>query len=94
MELSFSSRQELYQRVRPALSAKKQELKRLGYGDVKEVDIWNCLIEKKWKKGHSLMLSDVVGDILNVEFKTIHQYTRKKQREEQTQNKNRSLEVI
>lgn len=94
MELSFSSRQELYLRVRPALSAKIQELRRQGYNDVSELDIWNCLIEKKWLKGHALMLSDVVSDILHVEFKTIHKYQRNKHREEQEKNKNRSLEVI
>ena len=94
MELSFSSREELYKRVRPALNAKRQELKRTGHPAIKGIDIWNCLIEKKWKKGHSLMLSDVVSDILHVEFKTIQQYLKKKQKEEQASNQNRSLEVI
>ena len=63
MDFEFSSKEELYQRVSPALRAKVMELKRLGYPYIKEVDIWNYLIETKWCKGHDLMLSDIVNDI-------------------------------
>ena len=67
MDFEFSSKEELYQRVSPALRAKVMELKRLGYPYIKEVDIWNYLIESSWKSGKNLMLSDIVNDILHIE---------------------------
>ena len=45
MELEFSSQEELYQRVQPALNAKLAELHRLGYPYIQIVDVWNYLIE-------------------------------------------------
>ena len=70
----FNSKEELYLRVRPALSAKSVELERLGYGNIKNVEIWNYLIEEKWKKGKDLMLSDIVNDILTADCEKISNY--------------------
>lgn len=91
MTIVFSSKEELYQRVKPALRAKKQELKRCGYFYIKEVDIWNYLIKSRWQQSHSLMLSDVVDDILNVDNKKLDHYV-KTNLSKQTQPSN--LEVI
>ena len=77
-EFEFGSKEELYKRVKPALRAKKQELTRLGYTHIKEVDIWNYLIEIKWKKANGLMLSDVVSDIIHVDNKRIDEYLKGK----------------
>ena len=44
MDIEFSSKEELYQRVKPALKAKTMELKRVGYSYIREIDIWNYLI--------------------------------------------------
>ncbi len=94
MDLSFSSREELYKRVRPALHAKKAELNRIGYSYIREVDIWNYLIESKWRKGHSLMLSDVVSDILHVQTNLLDQYVKTKIENETKMNRFEKLEVI
>lgn len=75
MDYEFSSLKDLYIRVEPALNAKRVELERLGYSNVKNVDIWNYLIEAKWKKGKGLMLSDIVSDIMNTECSLIYNYT-------------------
>ena len=48
MDITFSSLEELYNRIKPALRTKKEEMKRNGYIYVKEADIWNYLKEKKW----------------------------------------------
>ena len=64
MDYEFSSQKELFMRVRPALRSKCSELKRLGYSKIKEFDIWNYLIIKKWKQAQGLMLSDIVNDIM------------------------------
>ncbi len=67
MDYQFQSLRELYQRVRPALRAKEVEFHRLGFLKIHEMDIWNYLLEDKWKKGKNLMLSDIVSDIMNLE---------------------------
>ena len=41
MELQFNSVEELYKRVRPALTSKKREFRRSGINYIKEEDIWN-----------------------------------------------------
>jgi len=73
-EISFASKEDLYMRVKPALHAKLAELHRLGYSYVQMVDIWNYLIESKWKKAQDLRLSDVVNDILHAENDKIDLY--------------------
>lgn len=78
MNLEFSSLNELYERVKPALSAKEVEFHRLGYSDVHGIDIWNYLIEVKWKKGKNLMLSDIVSDIMNCDIKKANNYFEEK----------------
>lgn len=48
MEVEFNSLEELYQRIKPALTTKKEEMRRSGYVYIKEEDIWNYLKEVKW----------------------------------------------
>lgn len=74
MDYEFSSLEELFKRVRPALHAKEMELHRLGYPYIKELDIWNFLIEEKWRNGKDLMLSDIVNDIMHAECRNIDTY--------------------
>lgn len=79
MSLEFSSLNDLYKRVKPALHAKEEEFHRLGYSKVKSIDIWNYLIENKWKKGKNLMLSDIVSDIMNLDCKVMGKGIRRSQ---------------
>ncbi len=86
MDFSFNSKEELFNRIKPALNAKCEELHRLGYPYIKKEDIWNYLIEVKWIKSKDLMLSDIVNDILHVENKRIDEYLKGKlQRTRRTQ---------
>lgn len=78
MDYEFSSKEELFQRVKPALKAKINEFHRLGYKYVHELDIWNYLIENVWCKAKDLMLSDIVNDILHVKIKKIDDYIKDK----------------
>ena len=78
MDYEFSSKEELFQRVKPALKAKVNEFQRLGYSYVQEVDIWNYLIENIWSKAKDLMLSDIVNDILHVKIQKIDDYLKDK----------------
>ena len=77
MNYDFSSSEELFNRVSPALKSKENEFKRLGYSNIKALDIWNYLIESKWKFGKGLMLSDIVNDIMKCDYKQIDSYLKK-----------------
>lgn len=78
MDFQFSSQEELYQRVKPAINAKVVELHRLGFSYIVDVDVWNYLIETKWKKSRNLVLSDIVSDILHVDNKKLDEYLKGK----------------
>lgn len=78
MELEFSSLEELYVRIKPALRAKKSSMNRNGLDYIKEEDIWNYLKEIKWKKTKGLSLSEMVSDILNADDIVIDNYLKEK----------------
>lgn len=82
MDFEFSTQKELYDRVKPALRAKLEELRRLNYIGINESDIWKYLAEVKWKKSQNLMLSDIVSDILHVDNKRLQKYLKEKTVEE------------
>ena len=95
MDYEFHSQKELYDRVLPALRAKVEEFRRLGYSNVKVYDIWNYLIFHKWKNETGLMLSDIVNDIMNVDCKIVDTYLREKEmNSEKEQNLLESAEII
>lgn len=78
MDLEFSSLKDLYLRVEPALTSKKTELDRIGLSYIDKKDIWDYLVENKWKMGIDLTLSDVVDDILNTDNTSIDKYFKEK----------------
>ena len=78
MDVIFSSLEELYQRIRPALFTKQQEMKRNGYVYIKEADIWNYLKEVKWKSSKNLSLYEMTCDILDTDDSVIDAYLREK----------------
>lgn len=67
MDYEFNSKEELYERVLPALKIKVKEIKRLGISNITCLDVWNYLIETNWKSRKNLMLSDIVNDILCID---------------------------
>lgn len=72
----FRSINELYVRVLPALKCKKNELIKVGYSYITELDIWNCIRANKWMKESELALCDIVDDILNISNDVIMDYYR------------------
>lgn len=76
MNYEFSSKEELFLRVRPALIAKTSELDKLGYSFVTDIDVWNYLIQVKWTKSKNLYLCDVVHDIFNVDDIGVVEYAK------------------
>jgi len=77
MNNEFNTKEELFNRVRPALKIKENDLKKLGYLNISLLDVWNYLIESKWSKSKNLELSDVVDDILNVDVEGLNSYLNK-----------------
>lgn len=78
MDINFNSLEELYNRLKPALLTKKEEMNRTLYPYVKEEDIWNYLKEIKWKRSFGLTLSEMVDDILNCDDAIIDNYLKTK----------------
>lgn len=77
MELQFNSVEELYKRVRPALTSKKREFRRSGINYIKEEDIWNYLSKNDWANSKDLSLFDMVSDIMHLEKYKIEDYMMK-----------------
>lgn len=71
MELVFSTQEELYRRLYPALSAKKREFSKNNIRTIREEDIWDYLKRTKWNYSNGLSLSIMVDDILSVESEEI-----------------------
>ena len=94
MDYEFSSKEELFQRVKPALNAKVGELHRFGYTYINQMDVWNYLIENKWMKSRDLMLSDIVNDILHTDNKKIDTYLKSKITDERSQYFEKNIEIL
>lgn len=78
MDIVFESLEELYNRLKPALTIKLREFKKTGYNYIKEEDIWNYFKEVKWKTKSDLNLYEMVRDILNVKSVIIDNYLKNK----------------
>ena len=85
---SRKNRDELYLRVKPALSCKCNDFSKEGV-EVKEFEIWNYLTIHKWKSSKGLMLCDVVNDIMHITFDEVEKY-RENRKEQNLDN----LEII
>ena len=65
MDSKFTSQNELFLKLKPALRTKKHELILNGIKIVKESDIWNYNKEYNWKKAKGLTIASMVDNILN-----------------------------
>lgn len=81
MENKFTTQNELYIKVLPALKTKKNEMVRSGFRFVKEIDLWEYHKEHTWRRAKGLTLASIVNDILNTENKLYEDYIVKKYKE-------------
>jgi len=65
MSKSIKSEDELFVKLKPALTVKKNELRLMGVDYIKLSDIWLYLKEVKWTLEEDLDLASMVSDILN-----------------------------
>ena len=77
METEFNSLLDLYKKLYPALTTKKNEIKKTGREYIREEDIWNSLKESKWKSSSNLTLSEMVNDILECNVEVLDLYIKK-----------------
>ena len=77
-DVAFSSIEELYKRVKPALMTKSDELKRNGIDYITSEDIWNYLKDHIWINSRNLRLFRMVDDILNADNEKIEDYVKSK----------------
>lgn len=70
----FSSLEELYNRVTPALNSKLKDLTRVGVNYVQKADIWNYLKNNLWSKKKGLTLGEIVNDIMTVSNAELEMY--------------------
>lgn len=78
MDVVFNSLEELYNRLKPVLTTKVEEIHRSGLIYIKEEDVWNYLKEVKWKTAIDLNLYQMVSDVLNTENVLIDDYLKQK----------------
>lgn len=60
----FSSLEELYNRVKPALKCKVKDLNRTNIYYIHESDVFNYLKNTLWIKKNNLTLGEIVNDIM------------------------------
>ena len=78
MDIEFKSVKDLYERLKPALDAKVNELKRKDLDYIKSEDIWNYLKINKWENADNLLLYQMVDDILKLDDSEIDEYVKAK----------------
>lgn len=78
MNTEFTTLEQLYERLKPALRTKMREMRSLGYTYIREEDIWNYLKEVKWINSKNLLLFEMVRDVLNVDNGSVDSYVRQK----------------
>ena len=74
MDVEFSSAEELYIRLKPALRSKKKILFKKGAKKITEEDIWDFMINNVWMNASGLELCDMVDMILHAEDALIIEY--------------------
>ncbi len=62
--------------IQPALSSKRNEFKLIGYKNVTEDEIWQCLEKKVWKGNPVKRLYDVTADVFHLSAGTYMSFIR------------------
>jgi hypothetical protein len=67
-EEKMEKQKELRELLMPALQCKYDEFRLLGYKQVTMEQIWECLVQKKWKNGEERKVYELVNDILSLQI--------------------------
>jgi hypothetical protein len=78
----YSSQEDLYKGLIPAINVKLKLLKDSEYNYITKEDIWNYLKETKWIISTNLTLGEMVNDIIHLDNKDIDIYLKNKLKNE------------
>ena len=70
--MEYKSEEELFNSLRGAFNVKLRLIKD-NYSYIKMIDIWNYLKLNKWIKTKDLSISEMVNDIIDVDFEIVKQ---------------------
>src|SRR5690625_390336 len=60
--------------IQPALISKQSEFRLIGYDEVTEEEIWQCLKDKIWKGNPEKQVHEVIQDIFHLPVNTYMNY--------------------
>ncbi len=72
-EMDYHTKEELYQKLKGAFKVKLR-LMQENQNNIREIDIWNYLKINKWSKDKNLTISEMVNDIINVDYTKVYQF--------------------
>ncbi len=78
MDFGINSSIDLYKRVTPAINCKIRELSKYNINYIKNEDVWNFLMQGKWKDKKNITLGELVDDILNLDNDKLDLYVKDK----------------
>lgn len=77
VEFKFTSLEDLFKKVKPALNTKVADLRRHNIRYINEEDIWHYLRKNYWVKAEKLSLGEIVNDILSTPNAELESYMAK-----------------
>lgn len=78
MDFGINSSIDLYKRLTPAMNCKIRELFKCDIDYIKNEDIWNYLMEVKWRYEKGITLAEMVDDILNLDNAKLENFVKGK----------------
>ncbi|WP_238378751.1 post-transcriptional regulator [Halalkalibacillus sediminis] len=60
--------------IKDVLQSKVDELQLLGYDGANEREVWDCLMQKVWRKKQEKQLHEVIQDVLHLKDGTYMNY--------------------
>lgn len=86
---------ELREQLMPALQCKYDEFRLLGYKQVTMDQIWDCLVQKKWKNfKEERKLFELANDILSLQIGEYMSFITMQSYKEQHCSRNDDLEAV
>lgn len=93
MEFGLNSSLDLYKRLTPAMNCKIREVAKEKKEYLKKEDVWNFLMQSKWKDEKGITLAEMVDDILNLDNLLLLKYL-DKQKELERNKREEEIEFL
>ncbi len=70
--MEYNSQKELYIALLPVFNVKRRLSSITKYPNTKNSDIWQYLVDNKWRHSIGLTISDMVNDIIMVDMNDVN----------------------